>query len=187
MPKKTVDEILEQVKDVPLSEISEETEEEGMRQLEEYIKKFGKLPLSQISGIAVSAAVSKIWEKKPRSNIVKLLMEKSGKSADDIAESLGFTTTYFNNKLQRESFSLDDIIVIAYVCGYVLTFTSNNPDEEERDTFQIDVHDYLEARNQKALLHLYVYEDGLKKKKKEEYDKLKAKLEQMKVEYGFED
>ena len=81
----------------------------------------------------------------------------------------------------------DDIIVIAYVCGYGLTFTSNNPDEKERDTFQIDVHDYLAARNQKALLQLYDYEDKFMKKKKEEYDALKAKLEQMKSEYGFDD
>ena len=114
-------------------------------------------------------------------------MEKSGRSITDIAESLGCTVPYLNNKLYRDSFSLDDIIIIAYICGYVLTFTSNNPEAKERSTYQINVQDYFNSKDPEALKRLYEYEKKMKKKKKVEYENLKAQLEKMKTEYGFED
>ena len=114
-------------------------------------------------------------------------MDKSGRSLDDVAEGLGCSTSYLNNKLHRYSFSLDDMIILAYVCGYALTFSSNSSDDKERSTFQIDVQDYFGANNTDALARLYAYEQKWKAQKKAEYDELKAKQEQMKSEYSFED
>lgn len=121
------------------------------------------------------------------SDIVKWMMEKSGRTIADIAEALNCTTSYLNNKLHLDSFSLDDLIIVAYICGYTMTFTSNNPDAKERSIFQIDVQKYFGSSNVEALKRLYEYERRLKDRKKAEYDELKAKLEQMKTEYGFED
>jgi len=159
----------------------------GKKYVDEFLRLYGDMPLSQIEGVESVEPVSSTWEDRPKSNIVKWLMYKSGRSLEEVAESLGCTTSYLNNKLHRDSFSLDDMIIVAYVCGYVMTFTSNNPDDEERSTFQIDVQEYFGSSNTEALRRLYEYEKRLKIKKKAEYDELKAKLEQMKAEYGFED
>ncbi len=187
MAKKATDHLIESVSDKLLSDIDRKAVETGMKTLEYVLKVLGDLPFSEVSGVQAIKPVNKAWENKPRSNIVKQLMEKSGKTAEEIAASLGCTTTYLNNKLQRESFSLDDIIIVAYVCGYILTFVSNNQNEEDRDSFQINVQDYLKARNEKALFQLFEYNESVKKKKKEEYNDLKARLAKMKEEYGFED
>lgn len=143
--------------------------------------------LSQISGMDTIETVSPTWESRPKSNIVKWLMDKSGRSLEDIAMALGCTTSYLNNKLHRDSFSLDDMIVVAYICGYALTFTSNNPDDKERSTFQIDVQDYFSSSNKDALERLYRCERQIKARKRAEYEALKTQLEKMKAQYGFED
>lgn len=128
------------------------------------------------------------WATRPKSNIIKYLMKKSEKTAEDISRCLGCSEAYLNNKLHRDSFSLDDIICVAYACGYILTFIPQDaPDVEEPDWFQINVQDYLYDGNKKALLHLWNYSYGERIRKKKEYDQLKEKLEQMKTEYGFED
>lgn len=159
----------------------------GKALVDQFLEKYGDTPLSQIIGVDSVEMVSPTWENRPKSNMVKWLMEKSGRSLEDIAEGLGCSITYLNNKLHRDSFSLDDMIIVAYVCGYALTFTSNNPDDKDRSTFQIDVKDYFRARDTNALARLYEYEKRLKNQKKDEYEELKAKLAQMKAEYGFED
>ena len=155
--------------------------------VETLLKKYGDTPLSQIKGVESVETVSPTWENRPKSNIVKWLMDKSGRTLDEVAMGLGCTTTYLNNKLHRDSFSMDDMIIVAYVCGYGVTFTSNNPEDKERSTYQIDVQDYFGASDPAALERLLKYEKRLKIQKKDEYEELKAKLAQMKAEYGFED
>ena len=175
------------IMNTPMSEISDAQIRRGKAYLDELLKEYGDTPLSQIAGMESVEAVSETWEDRPKSNIVKWMMEKSGRTLADIAEGLNCTTSYLNNKLHRDSFSLDDLIIVAYICGYTMTFTSNNPDAKERSTFQIDVQEYFGSSNVEALERLYEYERRLKDRKKAEYDELKAKLEQMKTEYGFED
>ena len=170
-----------------MSDITPESVSRGKAYVDEFLKQYGDVPLSQIAGVESVEPVSETWEDRPKSNIVKWLMDKSGRSLEEVAESLGCTTSYLNNKLHRDSFSLDDMIIVAYICGYAMTFTSNNPDDDKRSTFQIDVQEYFGSSNTEALRRLYEYEKRLKIKKKAEYDELKAKLEQMKAEYGFED
>ena len=170
-----------------LSEIDPSTVESGRRIVENLLQEIGDTPLSQLKGIESVDIVSATWEERPKSNIVKWLMDKSGKSIEDIAESLGCSTTYMNNKLYRDSFSFDDMIIVAYVCGYAMTFTANNPDDKMRDTYQINVEKYFNSYDEDALKRLRAYEQKLRMQKKDEYEELKAKLEQLKVEYGFED
>lgn len=159
----------------------------GKSYVGEILKLYGDITLNQIADVEAVEPVSETWKDRPKSNIVKWLMDKSGRSLEEIAESLGCKPSYLNNKLHRDSFSLDDMIIVAYVCGYAITITSNNPDDEERSTFQIDVREYFGSSNPDALRNLYEYEKRMKIQKKAEYDALKARLEQMKTEYGFED
>ena len=159
----------------------------GKQYVAQILEEYGETTLNRVSNVDSVETVSSTWEKRPKSNIVKWLMDKSGRSINEIAECLGCTASYLNNKLHRDSFSLDDLIIVAYVCGYALTFTSNNPDDKERSTYQIDVQEYFSANNADALTRLFEFEKRTKERKKAEYDRLKAKLEQMKAEYGFDD
>lgn len=160
---------------------------EKERTLDEYIEKTGNLPCSQIAGVEFVGAVSGIWSERPRSNLVKHLMGRSGKTKEEIAACLGVSTRYFNNKLHRDCFSLDEIIAVAYVCGYLMMFRGNNPKAQEQDSFQIDVQEYFAARDRETLLRLYQHDEWIREKKKAEYDDLRVRLEQMKAAYSFED
>ena len=113
-------------------------------------------------------------------------MSKSSKTTSDIATGLGCSKAYLNNKLHRNSFSLDDIIKVAYICGYSLTFTSNRPEENEHKSFQIDLGEYFK-HNKWALIRLFNYDQDEKEKRRAKYETLKSELEHMKKEYGFDD
>ncbi len=159
----------------------------GAMVLNTLLKKYGDTPISQIKDLASVETVSPRWEDRPKSNIVKWLMDKSGRTLDEIAKGLGCTTTYLNNKLHRDSFSLDDMIIIAYICGYRVSFTSSNPDDKKHSTYQIDVLDYFGTSNTDAVERLLEFEKQQKIQKKDEYEELKARLAHLKEEYGFED
>lgn len=47
---------------------------------------------------------------------VKYMMEKCYLSLDDISEYLGITTQSLRNKLNRDSFSINDLIIISHLC-----------------------------------------------------------------------
>ena len=159
----------------------------GEEAVNELLAKYGGVPLNQVGDMKSVDLINDSFDNRPRSNIVKWMMEKSNKTVDDLAVCLGCTTTFINNKLHRGTFSFDDLIMIAYICGFFITITDNNPDEEVRCTYQIDVKDYFRNYNEDALEQLFAYEERVRKQQKAEYDELKAKLEKMKEEYGFED
>ncbi len=140
--------------------------------------------------------VSETWKGRPKSNMVKWLMRRSGASPDRIAKYLGCTVNYLNNKLSRDSFSLDDLIIIAYVCGYTFVLLDNNEESISANSFRIDLLEYFKAddtddeRNShyKAIINrISTIEAENKASKRAEYESKKAELERMKVEYGFED
>ncbi len=178
MEKKKIKRSLQDIMNTPMPEIDPYAVERGRA----YVKR-----LIKIEGLDSVETVSSTWENRPKSNIVKWLMEQSGRTLDEIARSLGCKTSYLNNKLHRDSFSVDDMVIIAYVCGYAMTFTANNPDDTTRSTFQIDVEKYFQSYDEEVLNRLRVCEQRLRMQKKDEYEELKAKLAQMKEEYGFED
>ena len=61
--------------------------------------------------------VKDIWASRRKSNIVKWLMGQSGIPLEIVSKSIGKSNHYTNNKLMRDSFSFDNLIAIAYVCG----------------------------------------------------------------------
>lgn len=153
----------------------------------EWDVKFSDRPLNRVEGIETISTVKSKWEDRPRSNIIKWLMDKSGRTLEEVAEGLGRSVPYLNNKIHRGSFSIDELIIVAYICGYNVTLTSNNPDEEEHSTYQIDVQEYFSNYDEDVLTRLHTYEKKLKDRRRAEYDELKAQLEKMKADYAFED
>lgn len=47
---------------------------------------------------------------------VKYMMAKCSLNLDDISEYLGITTQSLRNKLNRDSFSINDLIIISHLC-----------------------------------------------------------------------
>ncbi len=159
----------------------------GKNLYEDFIRKYGSVPFNQIDKMQVIKSVSATWEDRPKSNIVKWLIEKSGANLEDIASCLNCSELYLNSKLHRDAFTFDDMIVIAYVCGYSLAFEGNNPDGRQQSQFQVDVEEFFKSSDDNILERLHNYDTIRKQRKREEYDKLKAKLNQMREEYGFDD
>ena len=157
------------------------------QQIEEWDIRLEDMPFTRIEGLESITTLKSKWDDRPRSNIIKWLMDKSSRSLEEIAKGLGRSVGYLNNKIHRGSFSIDELIIVAYICGYTVTLTSNDPDEEEHTSYQIDVREYFGGYDEDVLRRLHSYEMSLKERKRAEYEDLKAQLEKMKTEYGFED
>lgn len=74
------------------------------------------------------------YKNRPLSLLVIKLMKKSGLTKDEVADALFIDRKYLNNKLSRNSFSFNDIVLVAHACGYEMIFT--NPKEKDFFAFQ---------------------------------------------------
>ena len=131
--------------------------------------------------------VSDTWKGRPKANIVKWLMARSGTGLETVASYLGCTVNDLNNKLTRDSFSFDDLILVAYACGYTFVLVNNNEEIESSDSFRVDLVDFFRDSDEQVLERVSQRAEEELKAKREEYEKKKAELERMKEEYGFED
>ena len=142
--------------------------------------------------------VSDTWKARPKANMVKWMMKQAGVSLETIAEHLGCTVSYLNTKLARDSFSFEDLIVIAYACGYTFILANNNGEEEP--VFRVDIIRHFENSEPEVLERINAIEEKTQlqvtkrqeyQKKKEEieqeYEKQMAKLEKLREEYGIVD
>ena len=171
------------MKNTRINELDGKAIARGKEWMEDYLG----IPLKQVDGMESVGTVKDTWEDRPRTNLVKWLMEKSGKSVEEIASAMGRSVAYLNNKIHRGTFSLDEVIFISYICGFAITMTSNDPDAKDLPSYQIDVYEYFHKYDEEALKRLYEYEKKMRDQKKEEYEKLKDQLEKMKEQFGFED
>lgn len=167
------------------------TEEAGKKFVADFLKKYGDLPVSSLGEVFPDVDpidfVSATWEDRPKANMVKWLMSKGRVSLDTIAEYLGCSRQYLNNKLTRDSFSFDDLVIVAYACGFSFTLTSNSEDQEKRSTYRVDIVDYFKACDDDVLVRISDIEKKSKEAKRAEYESKKAELERMRQEFGFED
>ena len=132
--------------------------------------------------------VSDTWKNRPKANMVKWLMKQSGVSLEVVAAHLGCSVSYMNNKLTRDSFSFEDLILAAYACGYTFVLVNNNEEISSEDSFRVDLFQHFEnEEGQEVLERINAIEEEKKKAKRAEYEAKKAELERMKAEYGFED
>lgn len=138
--------------------------------------------LGILDAIYAIPLVDKRWEDRPNSNIVKWMIENTGTPTVKVLSYLGCSKEYFNNKLQRNSFSVSDLILVSSACGYDVSFIS----QEGYNTRKIDPEVYFSVSNKAALERISDYNKIFLKQKENEYKELKIKLEDMKERYGFE-
>lgn len=61
------------------------------------------------------------------SHVVDLIVSNGNASRQEISDYLGIRKSSFSNKMCRNSFSVEDLLDIAYICGYTdITFKKDN-------------------------------------------------------------
>ena len=77
--------------------------------------------------------VNEKWKDRDKSNLVKYLQARSFEKTKNMAKILGLGVPCYNSKINRGSFSFNDIVSIAYLCGYSVCFVN----DRSGDSFKI--------------------------------------------------
>lgn len=77
---------------------------------------------------------------KKLSDFIRKMMKESDVSVSDAAECIGCGNGTFRNKLTQDRFSVENLIVIAELCGYKLTFV---PDDDKKESEPLTVNEYV--------------------------------------------
>ena len=80
---------------------------------------------------AVMEAFETKWDNRPKSNIVKWLMNQSQTNVNVLADYLGCSVPTLNNKIHRDVFSIEELSVICYACDYTL-YLGDNKNSNDR-------------------------------------------------------
>ena len=126
--------------------------------------------------------ISEIWENRRKSNLVKWLMVRSNLSMDEMAEYLGCSKQYLNNKFSRDCFSVEDTIIAAFACECQLAVLGG----DGKTIHRLDPEEFL-AKDEETWARVLELKEKSADNRRAEYEHKKAELERMKREYGFED
>lgn len=136
----------------------------------------------------------KNWESRPKSNLVKWLMQYGNVTYDEAAIVLNISKSYFNNKLHRNSFSFEDIVAIAQVCGYELTFRAYDSSiDEDHDALGALPAMFCDSEVYERINKVYEmreerkHKDEEKLRYQEEYLRMKQELAEFKEKYRIKD
>lgn len=117
---------------------------------------------------------------RKKSDLVKFLIKDSGFSRSDIVKILGISSKqYLDNKLNRDSFSFEDLIGLAAIGGFRFALIKDSCEKQIVQVF--NPADWLTDEQINNLSYL-----SLRELKRNEYEELKEKLNEMKDRYGFE-
>lgn len=116
------------------------------------------------------------FEGKPKSKFVKELIDERGLSKKECAKILKTSENYFNNKLYRDSFSFEDMLVLIYVCGYKVALIDNS----KGVLHELDINTFP-----KAAEIINDYKVSVLDEKRKEYETLKRQLYDLQKRYGF--
>ena len=172
--KKAIENLLREYGNEKLSDISAKTIEEDKNYVNQFMRCYGDIPMVDL--------VSGTWEKRKKTNLIKWMMIKSNITVDKLAEFLGCSKQYLNNKFNRDSFSIDDLVIAAYACNYTIALLENDGSNQCRvspENFFGEESDTWER--------ISMLKNKCKDDKRAEYEQKKAELERMKKVYGFED
>ena len=103
-------------------------------------------------------------------------------SIDRLAEYLGCSKQYLNNKFNRDSFSIEDLIIAAFACDYTVALLSNDGSSKRH----IDAESFF-GEDKETWRRISNLKNDSVENKRAEYEQKKAELERMKKEYGFDD
>lgn len=150
--------------------------ERGKQFADEFLKKYGDLPISELPKF--------IPEKdKTKTALIKKMLNDSGTSVETLAKYLDCKPQSLRNKMFRNSFSIDDLIICAHVCNFSVVLKNNATNADA----VIDIVEFFKPLHDDVLVRISDLDKKSKVAKRVEYDRLKAELDRMKTEYGFEE
>ena len=118
-----------------------------------------------------------VYKNRKKSALVKWLFNHSYfASYSELSSIMELSLPYFHNKLNRNSFSFEDILLISELCGFTVSLVNN----ETGEIYKINLNEFFSEENFERLCK-QVYEA-----KREEYNSLKKELERMNQLYGFD-
>lgn len=114
-----------------------------------------------------------IYEKdvKTKSDLIKYIRTINDLSNSEMAFFLGRTLRYFNNKLSRNSFSIEDLSTVCYCCDLKLIIESNNDGRVIFDLTNVFANKEVKEK--------------INKEKFREYLELKSKIEDLEEKYPY--
>jgi len=85
--------------------------------------------------------VNDIWKDRPKSNFVQFLKRASKMTVTEMADAIFCSVPTFNCKLNRNTFTVEDLILIANRCGFSI-FINNG---EGKDICEVRTKFYKEG------------------------------------------
>ena len=125
------------------------------------------------------------YNNRKRSKLVKTLILLTGTSLEDISFVLGISVPYLNTKCERNSFSMDELITIAHLCGYefqLKPLATNTGAEDLKFKFE----EWFD-NDPETLKRFHDLKKNKIKQAREEYLAIQKQLADMKEKYHFKD
>lgn len=114
------------------------------------------------------------WADRPKSNLVNWLSKNSNVNRKELAVLLNVSDAYFENKMTRNSFSLEDILLAADLCNFSLALVS----KKDRSVHELNFREFVGDISEQSERFLSM--------KRAEYDQLKEKAKKLEEEFGFQ-
>lgn len=114
------------------------------------------------------------WLDRPKSNLINWLLKNSNVKRQDLMVLLNVSRPYFENKMSRNCFSLEDILLIADVCNFSIAVVS----KKDHSVHELNFRDFVGDISEQSEKFLSL--------KRAEYDRLKEKAKKLEEEFGFE-
>jgi len=134
------------------------------------------------------------WNNRPKSYLVKWLMLYGNVACDEAAIALNISKSYFNNKLNRNTFSFEDIVAIAHLCGYEIGFKAYDDSiDEDHSAFVATPKIFCDNEIYERINKIYelreekIRKDEEKLHHQKEYLRMKQELAEYKTKYGIKD
>lgn len=113
------------------------------------------------------------WVDRPKSNLVNWLLKNSNVKRQDLMVLLNVSRPYFENKMSRNCFSLEDILLAADLCDFSLALVS----KKDRSVHELNFREFVGDISEQSERFLSM--------KRAEYDQLKEKVKKLEEEFGF--
>ena len=123
---------------------------------------------------------------KPQAKIIKFMMDEAKIDIPVLARFLNCQPQSLRNKFNRDSFSIDDLVVTAYACGFNILLKKDGSTNEDEDRV-INPETYLKSRGDDAWDRIFALKNKDYVSKRAEYDELKARLAELDKEFQFGD
>lgn len=126
--------------------------------------------------VEVIRPLKKLWENRPKSNLIQFMMKQSGVDRNRLTRYFGKRVDLFNNKLNRNTFTFEEIVTAAYACGFNIAFI------KDEKIWLISRKDYMSPYAIDMAKKIFKEDLEDLEEKRKRYLALKAEMEKLEKE-----